>query len=67
MRYTCFFNSRDKVGINFIKNSCAFHMLLKKVTRVTFINQIEENELETRAMHRYVSQNDRRKKRIKST
>jgi hypothetical protein len=25
-----FFNSRDKVEINFIKNSCASHMLLKK-------------------------------------
>jgi hypothetical protein len=27
-----FFNNIDKVGINFIKNSYAFHMLLKKVT-----------------------------------
>jgi hypothetical protein len=33
-----FFNNRDKVEINFIKNSSAFHMLLKKVTHVIFID-----------------------------
>jgi hypothetical protein len=30
MRCTYFFNSKDKVGVNFIKNSCVSHMLLKK-------------------------------------
>jgi hypothetical protein len=35
-----FFNSKDKVGINFIKNLCAFQLLLKKVTYVTFIDYV---------------------------
>jgi hypothetical protein len=30
-RCACFFNSRDKIEINFIKNSCASHMLLKLI------------------------------------
>jgi hypothetical protein len=37
-----FFNNRDKVGINNIKNSCASHMLLKKETHVTFIDWLED-------------------------
>jgi hypothetical protein len=39
----CCFNRRDKVEINFIKNSCESHMLLKNGTHVTFINKVEGN------------------------
>ena len=29
VRYTCFFNTKNKIRINFIKNLCTFHMLKK--------------------------------------
>jgi hypothetical protein len=35
-----FFNSKDKVKINFIKNLCASQLLLKKLTHVTFIDYV---------------------------
>jgi hypothetical protein len=42
-KITCFFNSRDKIEINFIKNSCVSYMLLKKWIYATFINYVEGN------------------------
>jgi hypothetical protein len=38
-----YFNRRDKVEINNIKNSHAFYMLLKKETHATFIDYVKEN------------------------
>ena len=38
MRCTYFFNSKNKVEINFIKNLHASYMLLKKETYITFID-----------------------------
>jgi hypothetical protein len=32
------FNNKNKVEINNIKNSCAFHMLLKKKIHIIFID-----------------------------
>jgi endonuclease III-like uncharacterized protein len=39
----CFFNNNDKTVINFIKNLCTSHMLLKKMTHVNFMDQVEGN------------------------
>jgi hypothetical protein len=55
VRCTYFFNSINKIEINFIKNSCTFYMLLKKWTHVpqeiTQSARITPNEIEVTSLN----------------